>query len=86
VDHSSNNRGSVTDGQLEFLARLGVQFEFPLSKFRASELITRALRARRQGSPSPRQERFLRARGAWRDDLTWAEASDLIGRLVAEGA
>src|SRR5262249_8556952 len=77
-------RGSVTDAQLDYLIRLRVPFEFPLSFFAADLLISRAALARRRGPATPRQEAFLKRRGRWRDGLTLSQASDLIGQIIEE--
>jgi len=66
-------RGSATQAQLDYLSLLGVQFEQPISRFAASNLISRAILARRRGPPTPKQEYFLTQRGKWRANLTIAE-------------
>src|SRR5262249_26451740 len=76
--------GSVTNAQLEYLRHLGVPFRLPLSWFAASLLIDQAVQDRRRGPPTPRQEAFLKRRGRWRDDLTWSQASELIGQIIEE--
>jgi hypothetical protein len=77
-------RGSATQAQLDYLILLGVPFEQPISRFAASNLISRAVLARRRDPATPRQEHFLTQRGRWRAQMTLSEASDLIGQIIAE--
>ena len=74
--------GPASDAQIEYLILLNVPFQLPLSRFTASRLISHAVLARRP--PTPRQEGFLKRRGRWRDDLTRSQATELIGRIIAE--
>jgi hypothetical protein len=84
MSERENYRGSASDAQREYLMDLGYNIDRPLDSYTASRLISRLAAAGRQGPPTPRQERFLRLRERWQDGLTRAEATVLIGRILAE--
>ena len=80
--------GSLTWRQAEALRRLlpeGTRIEH-LSRWEAAGLIRlhSPHAAWRREPPTPRQEKFLRRRGLWREGLTRGEASDLIAEALRE--
>ncbi len=74
---------SPTDKQQAFLNRHNLNTDRPLDFYDAACTIERFVRARRQMSPTVRQERFLKERGKWKEGMTRGEAYDLIRVLLA---
>jgi hypothetical protein len=72
-----------TERQEAFLARNMIHPDRPIDFYEASDVIGRFVRARRQMSPTARQEKFLKDHGKWRDGMSRGEAFDLIGRILA---
>jgi hypothetical protein len=54
-----------------------------LDSCEAVHAIGQFVRSRREMSPTPRQELFLKQRGQWREGMSRGEAFDLIGQLLA---
>jgi hypothetical protein len=67
----------ITTKQKEALHRRGLPTWPGMTRGQASWLL---------GQPTPRQEAFLRRRGAWEEGLTFEEASARIGAIKAAAA
>ena len=74
---------SATNRQLACLTKFGLAPDGPVRKYEAHRLISQEIDRRRGLPPTPRQEKFLRSRGRWRDGMTGGEAFDLIGQIKA---
>jgi hypothetical protein len=72
-----------TRKQEAFLARNRIDPGRALDFYEAAHAIGQFVRSRREMSPTPRQEQFLKQKGQWRDGMSRGEAFDLIGQLVA---
>jgi hypothetical protein len=64
------------------MAKMGVLPDKPVDRREASEIIGQQIQLRRQLPPTPRQERFLRAEGKWKDGMTYGEAYDAIAKIT----
>ncbi len=75
----------ASEKQQAFIERMGLGVSRALTKGEASYLIDRLLerRAAIPDRPSSKQEWYLRHRGAWRDGMTFQDASRRIGQLKA---
>ena len=74
---------SPTRRQQAFLLRNKLQPNHKIDFYEASHVIGQFVQARRQLSPTDRQETFLKEHGKWRQGMNRGEALDLIRRIVA---
>jgi hypothetical protein len=72
-----------TNRQQAFLDRHKLNPDHAIDFYDAMHTIGRFVDARRQLSPTVRQEKFLKEKGLWRDGMSRGEAFDLIRQILA---
>ena len=75
---------SPTRRQQAFLLRNKLQPNHKIDFYEASHVIGEFVQARRQLSPTGRQEKLLKEQSKWREGMNRGEAFDLIQRIVSE--
>lgn len=73
----------ATPKQHQCLSRLGIQGDESMTRSEAQDLIGEKIAFQRHLSPTAKQERFLRQRDLWKNDLSRGEAKDLIGQIMS---